>query len=317
MNAKNSKYVIFGTGAIGIQLAKILSSAGKEVVAVNRSGNCAALQDTHVKIVQCDATKLEEVAVVLEGCQTAVNCVGLPYAEWEQLIPIMKNIITVCQENNIVLGYVDNLYLYGDIGGQIFETTVPKPHGRKGKIRLELSRLVCDAAKNKKLEMVIGRSSDFYGPYVDKSSVSGPQVIDNVIKGKSAMYIGKTDVKHSMCYIEDVAKAMILLLEDKTSYGEVWHLPVNPPIKLDDTVHIISKILNKEVKTSKLPWVLLNFLALFNRDMREFKEMYYMYSKPFVVNDDKFRNKYQKFETTSYQKGFENTIYWYQNKSNQ
>lgn len=312
----NNKYVIFGSGALGVQIAKNLNINNNEVIVANRSGKCEELDPT-INIVKCDITDLNQTTKILNNCKVAFNCTGLPYSEWETLIPITKNLITACKQNDTVLAYLDNLYAYGDVGGELYENTPCNPTGKKGKIRKNVSELIMKSAQNDSLKMVIGRSSDFYGPFVTKSAITGTQVIKNILDNKKAMYIGRTDVLHSISYIEDAAKAMIILAEDSTSYGEVWHLPCSAPLTIDDTIKIMSKILNKEIKSSKLSYGLLSFLSIFSKDMREFKEIFYMLSKPFVINSNKFKKKYKDFVITDYDKGFKDTIAWYKNSFTQ
>ncbi|MEI5991579.1 hypothetical protein A5881_003116 [Enterococcus termitis] len=310
---KKNRYVIFGTGALGIQFAKTLDSSENEIIMVNRSG---IWPDSSIKAVvkKVDSMNGKEVSEVLKDCTVAINCIGLPYPEWDQLVPITKNIIHACKENNTLLAYVDNIYAYGEVEGELFENTPCNPKSRKGKIRKEIADILLEEATKQKLKMVIGRSSDFYGPYEEKSSVTGVQVIGNVLKNKKAMYIGRTDMLRSISYIEDVVKAMKILIDDSSSHNQIWHLPNNSPLTLDDTIDIMSKILNKEINSSKLPYGLLTFLSLFNRDMREMKELFYLNSKPLIVNDQKFKNKYQDFKVTDYYKGIDSTISWYQHK---
>ena len=104
--------VIFGTGPLGLAVARRLASAGKQVRLVNRSGDAPAPQGAEV--VAADATDLASSRKVCEGAAVVYHCATGAYGRWAQFLsPLMNGIIEGASAAHAKLVYGDNLYAYG------------------------------------------------------------------------------------------------------------------------------------------------------------------------------------------------------------
>src|SRR3546814_4344995 len=93
---------------------------------------------------------------------------GLPYDSriWErEWAMVMRNVIDACIAHKSKLVFFDNVYLYDeDEMPRMTEESRINPPSRKGKVRLQLVRMIAEATANRSLQALIDRCTDFYGP---------------------------------------------------------------------------------------------------------------------------------------------------------
>ncbi len=242
-------------------------------------------------------------------------CIGLPYSSdiWARDWPlIMKNTIEVCKINNSKLIFFDNVYLYGPAPLKIpFDETHPQnPSSIKGIARKKTADLLVDVINRKEITGLIGRSADFYGP-IAKNSIFYMSFLENMIQNKNPIWLGKPNIKHTYAYTEDDAKALVMLALEDSCYNQVWHLPVSEPITVQEILNLFNKKLNKNFSVKYMPKLLLDILSIFIPILREVKEMSYQFDNDYILSDNKFRNKFQNFKTTSYDIGVGNMVDYY------
>jgi uncharacterized protein YbjT (DUF2867 family) len=105
--------VIFGTGPLGLAVARRLASAGAQVRLVNRSGRAADARKG-AEVVAADATDAASSRRACEGAAVVFHCVTGPYGRWAQFLPpLMNGIIAGVAAVKAKLVYGDNMYAYG------------------------------------------------------------------------------------------------------------------------------------------------------------------------------------------------------------
>ena len=157
------KHVIFGTGPLGLAVARRLATAGEGVRLVNRSGKAPAPRGAEV--VAADATDLAASRSVCEGAAVVYHCATGPYGRWAQFLPpLMNGIIEGASAAGAKLVYGDNLYAYGLVDGPINEDLPYRPIGPNTRARADAANALMRAHAAGKVRAAIGRASDFYGP---------------------------------------------------------------------------------------------------------------------------------------------------------
>ena len=79
------------------------------------------------------------------------------------------------------------------------EETEVKPSSKKGKVRAEIAQMILDEIAMGKLEALIARSADFFGPGI-KNSVLNEMTVKNFKAGKKANWFCTLDAKHNFTY---------------------------------------------------------------------------------------------------------------------
>lgn len=299
--------VLGGSGTIGSAVIKELQSRNIPVKALELNKVVTGVETVNANLL--DLSKFREVS---KGASHIYLCVGLPYFSdvWEKNWPlIMKNTIEVCKFHNSNLIFFDNSYMYGPppLSNPITENHEQNPISRKGNARKITTDILISSFEKGEVEGVIGRSADFYGPDTVNSSLYNV-FLQNILKNQNPMWLGNPNVKHSFAYTKDNAKALVDLALDKSCYGQVWHLPVEGPVTIQEVLDIINNLMNSDYKINYLPRFMLKILKLFIPILKEAEEMVYQFDTPFIFSDEKFRKKFPHFETTSFYQGMKEMI---------
>lgn len=298
-----AKQTILGAnGTIGKVLAKELTSYTKEIRLVSR--NPKKVNDTD-ELFPADLSNPDMVEKAIEGSAVVYLVVGFDYKlkVWQESWPkLMKASIAACAKHGAKLVFFDNVYLY-DIAaiGHMTEDSPINPPSKKGMVRKEIAGMLMDAVKEGKIQALIARAPDFYGPDNDKSFII-ETVYKNLKNGKKPNWFIDATKKHSFIYTPDAAKATALLGNTPDAYNQVWHLPTDK-----NTLTGIEwiELFNKEMKTSKKAMVismfLLRTLGLFMPLMREMPEMMYQYDRDYFFDSSKFEKRFHFTPTTNEQ----------------
>jgi nucleoside-diphosphate-sugar epimerase len=217
--------VVFGTGPLGLAVARHLSGRGDGVRAVNRSGR--ADLPPEVEVVRADAANPADARRVCRGASDVYHCASPPYAKWPQLHPpLMDAIIEGASAAEATLVFGDNLYAFGSVDGPLTEDLPYRATGPNGRTRARIAEALIHAHGRSRVRAAIGRGSDFFGPHARLSTV-GDRVFARAIQGKPAQVLGNPDQPHTVTYLDDFARALVTLGDTEEALGEVWHVP-NP-----------------------------------------------------------------------------------------
>ncbi|MFH0735211.1 MAG: NAD-dependent epimerase/dehydratase family protein [bacterium] len=306
----NKTYAILGAGgSIGNSLAAELIKRGVNVKLISRSN----YKMEGAKSVRADITNYNQLNDAVKDSDTLFLCAGLKYdwKIWRETWPqIIKNSINVCKNNNAKLIFFDNVYMYGKVNGKMIEETPYNPCSKKGEIRAEIALLLEDEYKKGNITASIARAADLYGVYGGKNCAPNFMVIENLMNGKKANGLANLNKKHSLTYIPDCAKGLILLAEDEKTYNQIWHMPTtNPALTSLEFIKLTAKELNLEADQKVLKSWMVKLAGLFNKTISEVYEMMYQYENEYNFDSTKF-NKYFNFSPTPYINGIRETINW-------
>lgn len=305
-------HVIVGTGPLGLAVARVLREQGKRARLVNRSGSVAEAYGAEV--VQGDITRPASALKACQGATVLYHCAQAPYHRWpEESPPLMDGIIQTAIKTGAKVVYGDNLYMYGEVQGPLKETLPHQATHRKGRTRSMLSRQLLEAHHQGKIQATIGQASDFYGPHVRLSSL-GELVFENALKGKSAQMLGSPHTPHTFTYIDDFARALVLLGQKAEALGQSWHVPNAPTISAGQFVEMVYSQLGRKPRLQSIPRFGAKLLGLVNPMVREVGEVFYHHDRPYIVDHSKFEQAFgAQFTPTA--EGIRRTLYWYQNTS--
>lgn len=286
--------VVLGAGgAIGKDLAKELKKYDDKVRLFSRNPQKVNEDD---ELFSGNLLHKEDVNDAVKGASVAYLAAGLPYRAlvWERQWPvIMKNVISACEKHNTKLVFFDNMYLYDkEKLAPMTEETEVKPPSRKGKVRAKIAQMLLDEAQSGKIDALIARAADFYGPGIE-NSVFNEAILNNLKAGKSANWFCSVKNRHNFTWTPDAAKATALLGNTESAYGQVWHLPTVDAFSMYEWIELTAKALGAKPKKVVASRFLVKLMGLFNPLMREMKEMLYQYDRDYDFDSSKFETVFE------------------------
>ena len=304
-------HVVYGVnGPVGESLVQQLRDHGHQVRGVCRSGTASV--PAGVEVAAGDAKDVNSVIDLCRGAAAIYCCIGLPYNEWaSEFPPAIDGLIEGAADSAAALVFADNLYCYGPVKGPLREDLPHTNYGEKPALRAKLANKILEAHRSGRINAVIVRASDFYGPGVTNAML-GKRCIGANVRGKKAQIMGDPDQPHSYTYVPDFARALVTVAGDSTAWGQAWHVPNAPTVSTRRVLEILSRITGNAPDVSALPVWVANLLGHFSPLMAEFEELQYQFTQPFVVDHSKFAGKYWS-DATSFEDGLAAAAAWYQN----
>ncbi len=312
MRNKHELHLIFGTGPLGQSVLRALrESSYTNIRMVNRSGRRHPNIPMGVEVVASDAYSVDQVERVTQGAAVVYQCAQPKYTQWpEKFPPLQRAILEGTAQNGAVLVIGDNLYMYGDTDGAPIHEGLPyKPHGHKTRTRAQMATEVLETHASGKIRAVIGRGSDFYGEGVERALL-GERVFGNILNGKAAQTLGNLDLPHTHTYIGDFGRGLVILGENESAWGEVWHVPNAPTVTTREILHLIEEELGQPFKLSPMSKIMFEVLSLAHPILREYREMRYELEKPYIVDHAKFVTVFGDIHTPL-REGIHKTLAWY------
>jgi nucleoside-diphosphate-sugar epimerase len=312
-------HVVLGAGGgTGGAIMRELVGQGRRVRAVTRGGRAAAsygaLPPASFEDVAADVTRREQLRRALEGADVVFHCAQPAYTRWPQEFPAMtRGILAATAAAGAKLVFADNLYMYGPVDGAMTEETPPVAQTKKGKVRAQMAAELLEAHRDGAARVVIGRSSDYFGPG-GLTTVLGERFFRAVLEGKKAQWFADLDQPHTMGYLPDMARAFVTLGERPEADGQVWHTPAAPALSGRQYVELAARVAGTQARPAVLGPGMARMLGLFMPVLREFPELMYQYERPFVVDASKFAAAFGPFAVTAHEDALRTTLAWYRGR---
>jgi nucleoside-diphosphate-sugar epimerase len=288
-----ARHVVFGTGAIGLAVLDVLRRRGETARLVNRSGHARVPGD--VEVVGGDARDPAFTTEVARGAAVVYQTLNPPYAEWPAQFPLLQaGVLTAAEATGARLVSMENDYAYGRPAGRVLTEDLPDgAHTRKGRLRGRMARELLAAHDAGRVEVALGRASDYFGPRGGAQSNLGDRVFPAALAGRTASVLGDPDQPHTYTYVPDIGEGLAALGEHPDAPGQVWHLPNDPNTR---TTRRLVDIVYRQAghpagRLRAMPPLVLRALGLVNPTMRELVEMQYQFAEPFVVDSGKITDK--------------------------
>ncbi len=257
------------------------------------------------ELVPADLLNRDQVSRAVAGSEVVYLTAGLTYnvKVWQTQWPVlMRNVLDACQEHGAKLAFFDNVYAYGRVNGWMTEDTLYNPCSKKGEVRAKIATLLMDEARQGKLQAMIVRGADFYGPNTPLSFLTA-MVFDNLKKGKAAQIMVDAEKRHSFTYTPEAGQAMAMLGNTPSAFNQIWHAPTAPnPLNARQIVEIAAGILGVPPKFTVLSRPMLRMVGWFVPVVRESIEMLYQNDQDYLFDSTKFNQAFG-FEPVAYAAG--------------
>ncbi len=132
------------------------------------------------------------------------------------------------------------------------------------------------------VRVAIGRASDYFGPRGLVSHM-GERVFYRALAGKNAQVLGDPDQPHTFSYIPDIGAGLATLGVSDQADGRAWHLPNAETVSTRTFIDCVYGAAGTRGKVKAMPRLMVNLVALFNRDVREIKEVLFEFEDSLVT----------------------------------
>jgi nucleoside-diphosphate-sugar epimerase len=313
-----AKIALFGAaGAIGRSLVDALNRRGESYRVVGRDpvrlqktfGNPAA------EIVAWNPDDPSSVREAARGIETLIYLVGVPYNHFEMHPQVMRKTLDGAIAENVrrVL-LIATVYPYGTpITAKIAEEHPRNPVTFKGRMRKEQEDLLLSADAAGKIEGVLLRLPDFYGPGVEASFLDG--AFKAAVEGGTANMVGPIDTPHEFVFVPDVGPVALDLVAKPEARGCWWNLAGAGMTTQRQMAEMAFAQTGRKMKVRVAGKTMLRAMGLFNPFMRELVEMHYLQTTPVLMDDTALTKLLGTIKKTSYQEGVRQSVEYLQRQT--
>ena len=301
-------HVVAGLGPVGRAVIDELVGRGLPVRAIAR--HPVAGLPREVMFVERDLRNPDAVRHAVTGAAVVYHTASAPYDRWPaQLPPLMDGILGGTAGTGATLVYADNLYAYGPIDGPLTEDLAYRATGPNGRIRATLADQLLMAHAAGSVRTIIGRASDYYGPW-GRQSTAGERLFGPALAGKSTQVLGDPDLPHTFTYLRDFARGLVTLGTNDEALGQVWHVPSAETITTRQFASLVYEGAGREPEIKAMPSAMLTILALLSPTLRAVREQQYQREAPWVVDHTKFASAFGA-HVTPHREAIRTTLDWY------
>jgi nucleoside-diphosphate-sugar epimerase len=301
--------VVFGTGQVGAAVAARLALSGATVRAVSRHRPSTLAEGVEWRAA--DVTDPEAAVDAAKGASVVYQCLNAPYTQWpQQFPPLQRAVLSAAERAQALLVSLENVYGYGPTGGAPMTEDLPLAATTvKGRARVAMTRELLDAQADGRVQIAIGRASDFFGAGVTESSL-GERVFAKAIAGRRVDFLGNPELLHTYSYVPDIAAGLVTLGTDDRAIGEVWHLPGPPTVSTRAVLDLVADQVGHPIEIRRMPKAALRVLGLVSPLMRGLAEMEYQFEEPFVLDTSKYESTFGA-SGTALTDAIRETVSWY------
>lgn len=298
--------ILGANGQIAEELARELKqSFTSDIRLVSRNPRKVNDTDSIFSANLLDAEKTDEA---VKGSERAYLTVGLPLdtVTWMKQFPIiMRNVINACKNHNTKLVFFDNTYMYPQDDNVLIEETKFAPVGKKGQVRAAVALMLLEEMNSGKIEAVICRAPEFYGPGKTQS-ITNSLIFERIKQGKEIKVLLRDDKLRTLIWTPDASKATALIGNTSDAYGQTWHLPCDDNrLTYKQFIELASNVSGNQFRycvVSKFP---LKIASLFQKSIMEIQELLPRYEHNNIFDSSKFKRRFPEFQVTTYKQGIE------------
>jgi nucleoside-diphosphate-sugar epimerase len=171
----------------------------------------------------------------------------------------------------------------------VTERSPQHPLTRKGRIRVEMERMLEDAAGQGVRSLVV-RAGDFFGPSATGNSWFNAALVRAGKPVRSVTYPGPPEVGHAWAYLPDLAETIAMLLErsDRLADFEAFHFGGHWFSRGAEIVEAVRRVVNdNHVPIRRFPWWAVYAASPLVEMFREMLEMRYLWQVPLRLENAK------------------------------
>ena len=287
------RHVIFGTGAIGLATLDALRRRGETRAAGQPLRHRPGPRRRRDR--QGDASDPGFTTAAAAGAQVVYQTLAPPYHQWVELFPALQaGVLAAAQAIGARLVSMENVYMYGRPAGQPLTETRPyAAHTKKGQLRARMAGELLAAHQAGRVQVAIGRASDYFGPRGGALSNLGDRVFPAALAGKTATVWATPTSRTPTPTSPTSAKASPSSANTPTPPARSGTCPTTPTPGPPASWSTAStgQAGQPRTKLRGTPALLLRALGVVNPTVRELVELQYEFQEPFIVDSSKIATK--------------------------
>lgn len=300
MNTKTVT-ILGASGNVGRLLVDYLSQKNYKIKALGRTK--PKFDYANVENFACDYNDLAELTKICSGSDEIICMIGLEYKTkvWRDSWPIIAQLLVdLCVDTKARLTFFDNVYALGLVSGKMTEKSPLNPNSKKGEIRKAVDEILLKAYEDKKIQLIIARCPDFYGPNITTSMLG--ERFWSLVSSKSVYEnFGNPDKIHNYTYVQDIAPALEALIS--SDFEGVINLPANKPITGHEFQKLVEKIADKKLQMTPLRQSMAYWIGFFMPIVGELHEMMYQSENDYDFDSSKILSLFPELKITPYEVG--------------
>jgi nucleoside-diphosphate-sugar epimerase len=302
-----SSIVIFGaTGAVGLSVAAALRRERIPYRVVGRSRaalEAAFARDPLAELVLWDPADAASVRRAAAGAEVALDLVGGDYHRWRALPTTTRAIVegaAAAGLRRVVLA--GTVYAYGrPRTARVDESHPREPDTEKGRLRKEQEDVVLDAHARGRVEGVVLRMADFYGPGVEKSLLA--RAFRAALRGARAPMLAPVDTPHEFLFVPDAGPVFVALSRAPGAAGQALNLG-GPGVTSQRALAALAFAeMGHRLRVLEVGPALRALGGLVDPVLRELGEMSYLHTTPVLLDDARLGALLGPIAKTSYEEG--------------
>src|SRR5947207_10742221 len=158
--------VLGARGLIGGAVVRRAILAGHHVRAIVRPGGGVAGFPAGTEVIAADLRSRESGVDAVRRMEVVVHAASVAYPEWpRQVQRLADNAFAAAAATGATLVFPGNVYVYGRPRSRFVTEDHPQePHTVKGRVRLAVERRLLQAHQDGRVDLVLPRYPDVYGP---------------------------------------------------------------------------------------------------------------------------------------------------------
>ena len=249
-NNKNMKILLIGgEGYIGSNFIKKFNNEFDFIVISSKKKSKKIAKTEYVSVTEkkiIDKIKLlnPDIVIHLAGLSGLKKCESEPKKAFKINVEGTANVVKGCLKINAKLIFISSREVYGEtINKKSKESDIVKSKNIYGKTKMEAEKIIQNAGKNYKLNYIILRLTNVYGP--GNNSGINHIIRSSINEGK--IYLNGGQQILNFIFIEDVIELIrLIILNDKLS-REIINVGSNDSISLKKFVGMVIKMLDKNI----------------------------------------------------------------------
>lgn len=297
--------IVGAAGPSGFHLAGELIARARAVRAIGRRREALerAFAGLPVEVAAADARDAASLERALEGCDLAVDCIGLPPERMHEHAVTARGLAAAAGAVGARILQVSSYWSFVPRRSELVDERQPREGGHawfRARREAEDVLLATGAA--------IAHVPDFFGPRVHTSAVQ--RALEQLAAGGRADWMGGRGVEREVVYLPDAMATVADLLDRDEAYGADWALPGNGLLSADLLQRIASQHLGRPVSVRAAPAWLLALMSAVSPQLRAMRPLIAEYTRPVRYDASRLRALLGPVERRPLERAIAATLEW-------